>query len=94
MYPGAEDDASPSETPESSDMPKDKKDEDGETALIPRSLFGGHDPKPGEEYVFEVVRAYEGDEIEIKYAPKKTGESDSDREESANDKLNSMGQEY
>jgi len=89
-YPGM-DEASPSETPEAPDKPKDDQ-EDGETALIPKALFGGADPKPGEEYVFQVVRSYEGDEIEIKYSPKKDGESKS--EPNANDKLEAMGQEY
>ena len=93
-YPGmSEDEASPSmEGEHDESMPHKDKDEESETALIPRSLFGGHDPKAGEEYVFEVVRAYEGDEIEIKYAPKKKGE-EGDEEDSAHSKLDAMGTE-
>lgn len=89
-YPGMDEEASPSETPDAPDKPKDDN-EDGETALIPRSLFGGHEPKPGEEYVFQVVRSYEGDEIEIKYAPKKK-ESEPPSDD-ANSKISAMGSE-
>lgn len=95
QYPGMmdEDEASPSMEGEHDESMRHKdKNEEGETALIPRSLFGGHDPKTGEEYVFEVVRAYEGDEIEIKYAPKKKGE-EGNEEDSAHSKLDAMGTE-
>jgi hypothetical protein len=90
MYPGMSDDeASPSETPDTSEKETDDKEE-GETALLPRSLFGGADPKPGEEYIFEVVRSYDGDEIEIKYAPKNKEEGKNDE---ADGKLDAMGTE-
>jgi hypothetical protein len=64
---------------ESSDDPPEKQEEgtEGETSLLPKSMFGKHEPKVGEEYVFKVVRLHEG-EAEIAYA---TGE-EKDKEKS------------
>lgn len=62
------------------EKPEDKKDMESETALLPKSMFGNHEPKEGEEYVFKVVRTHEG-EVEIAYS---TGES-KDKEKSGMD---------
>lgn len=37
-----------------------------ETALLPKSLFGGHKCKPGDKYTVEVVKVY-SDEIEVRH---------------------------
>lgn len=88
MYPGMDDDASPSETPEGEhDESKPHKDEESETALLPKSFFEGQDLKPGEQYYVEVVRSYE-DEVEVRYPHKVKDEPE---EESANSKLEAMG---
>lgn len=44
-----------------------EKEEYGETALLPKSILGGKEFKPGEEVVLEIVHIYE-DEVEVKYA--------------------------
>lgn len=89
MYPGmdSDDEASPSETPDIPDNPKEDKDE-GETALLPKSFFEGQDLKPGEQYYVEVVRSYE-DEVEVRYPHKVKDEEP--EEQSANSKLEAMG---
>lgn len=40
---------------------------EGETALLPKSIFGGKTIEPGSKCTFEVVRIH-GDEIEVKYS--------------------------
>ena len=52
---------------------EDTHEEGGETSLLPKSMFGKHEPKVGEEYVFKVVRLHEG-EVEIEYATGKDKE--------------------
>lgn len=58
---------------------KDSRDE--ATALIPKSVTGGKDFKPGDEIVLEVVAVHE-DELEVKYASEKGGEEEKEKEPS------------
>lgn len=89
LYPGMDDEAEPSKTGEHDEsMPHKDKEEDGETALLPKSFFEGQEIKPGEQYYVEIVRAYE-DEVLIRYPHKIKGEE----EESADDKIHAMGKE-
>lgn len=74
----------PAETPEA---PKSK--EEGETALLSKSFFGGKQPKPGEQYYVEVVRLYE-DEVEVKY-PKEVKEKPTAEADQAMDTMMSEG---
>jgi hypothetical protein len=62
-YYGGDPGESSDDPPES---PDDKKDMEGETALLPKSFFVGQDLKPGDEFYVEVVREHEG-EVEVKY---------------------------
>lgn len=48
----------------------EKEDEGGTTALLPKSILGGKDFKPGEEVVLKIVRIHD-DEVEVEYAPEK-----------------------
>lgn len=48
------------------EKPADEQSDD-RTALLPKSMFGGADPKEGEEYYFTVVHVYE-DEVEVEYS--------------------------
>lgn len=53
--------------------PEEKEEqphEDGETALLPKTILAGKEFKPGEEVVLKIVHIYD-DEIEVAYA---TGE--------------------
>jgi hypothetical protein len=75
-----------SETPQAP-----KGNEDGETALLSKSFFGGHQPKPGEQYYVEVVRSYE-DEVEVKY-PKQVKEEKEKPTAEADTALDAMGYE-
>lgn len=71
-YPGADgggDEPMPEQKPQGDGKAESDKAE-GESALLPKAMFGGKDPQAGEEYVFRVVRTYE-DEVEIQYAPEK-----------------------
>lgn len=53
---------------------KDKSEDEGETALVSASAFGGKTPEPGQRCTFEVVHCYE-DECELKYV-KDEGDGD------------------
>src|SRR5438105_633653 len=64
-YPDTESDAGP-DAGSSDRSPKPDMGE-SETALLPRSMFGGKEPKPGEEYIFKVEHIY-SDEIEVSYS--------------------------
>lgn len=72
-YDSYSDSAAPSEasgTDDETSGKTDEKTEDSEdTALVPKSIFGGHDCKPGDRYTVEVVHSYE-DDLEIKLAGK------------------------
>jgi hypothetical protein len=68
------------------ETPEDKKDMEGETSLLPKSMFGKHDPEVGEEYVFKVVRLHEG-EVEIAYA---TGEEKDKEKSGMDDSMDAM----
>lgn len=48
------------------------EEQQGPTALVPKSLLAGKDFKPGEEVVFKIVRMLD-DEVEVAYAPEKPG---------------------
>ena len=65
----------------------DEEDMGGESALIPKSLLAGKDFEPGEEVVFQIVKMH-GDEVEIKYATDKGGDSEMSK---ADGKLAKMG---
>lgn len=93
LYPGMDEDemeAAPSKAPDSPEKPMEKKDEDGATALLPKSFFEGQELKPGEQYYVEIVRSYE-DEVEVRYPHKVKGEDD--EEESPESKIAAMGKE-
>lgn len=57
-----------SESSEPSDMEgkEEMMDDGGETALIPKSMFGDAEVKPGDEIRLKVVRSFD-DEIEVAY---------------------------
>ena len=86
---------SSAESDEKDAKPKEDKNDDMPTALVPKSLLAGKDFKPGEEIVFKIVHLYD-DEVEIEYASSskkdnKDEYSDSDSEEmsSAMDRMDS-----
>lgn len=61
-----------SPTPEGGDEPRDEQSSDQETALLPRSIFGGQkDPEVGSECKFRIVHVYD-DEVEVEYVPHKS----------------------
>lgn len=93
MYPGMDDDAEPMSN-EPGEPPHKESEEEGETALLPKSFFEGQELKPGQQYYVEIVRAYE-DEVEVRYPHevKEEGEGESEDKESANSKLDAMGTE-
>lgn len=70
--------------------PPERKDADeGETALLPKSILAGKDFKPGEEVVLKIVRMYE-DEIEVEYAHDKGEESENEDMAKANSEMDMM----
>jgi len=71
MYPAAEDDSSKEDQGQTSD--------DAETALLPKSLFGG-ECKVGDVYKVKVVAVHE-DELEVEPAESKEKESSEGNDE-------------
>lgn len=49
------------DAPAGSDAPEDQ------SFLVPKSAFAGQELKPGDEFVFEVVKDH-GEEVEVKYS--------------------------
>lgn len=89
FYSDTEDDQSAPETAQS-DMP-DKPDEEqaeGETALLPKSIFGSKMPEPGATCTFKVVHVYD-DEVEVEYAKEDEDDSEMGKADSA---LTALGQ--
>lgn len=50
------------------------------TALLPKSVLGGKEFKPGEEVVLKIVHIYE-DEVEVEYATGEEGEETPEKTE-------------
>jgi len=82
IYPAMDSDEESSEP-----MGHDESAE-GETALLSKSMFGGKEPKPGEEYYFKVVRLH-GDEVEVEYS--KGTDQGKETEDSPETKIAAMG---
>ncbi len=75
MYDDATDSAAaPTETPSAS--PDDATDEEGATALLPKSFFPDP-PEVGKHCTIETVRVHD-DQVEVKYVPE--GEEESGEE--------------
>ena len=70
--PSSEGDSNYSDEPEmdkSGDQPEEKEEgQEYEPFTVPKSAFGGKDPKPGEQYYFDVKSIHEG-EVLMEYAP-------------------------
>lgn len=70
--------------------PAERKDADeGETALLPKSILAGKEFKVGEEVVLKIVRMYE-DEVEVEYAKEKGGESENEDMAKAHSDMDEM----
>lgn len=70
------------------------REDNEETALIPKSLLQGKDVDPGDQVILDVVHVYD-DEVEVAYGTKDKDKDDEDEEDKddmdeANDKLDSM----
>jgi len=57
----------PNQAPPMDDGAGGESARDGETALLPKSIFGNKELEPGAKCTFEVVKTYE-DEVEVKYS--------------------------
>lgn len=53
--------------PADAESPPEQDEDVGETALLPKSILGGKDFKPGDEIVLKVEHIYD-DEVEVSYA--------------------------
>lgn len=86
-YPdmGGAETGAPTETPpeKESDAPESA------TALLPKTVLGGKDFKPGEEVVLKITHVYE-DEVEVEYAPSKPTETETAPEPSADAEIDAM----
>lgn len=69
--------AAPPSAPE-----KDNESEEGETALLPKSILAGKKFEVGEEVVLKIVHEYD-DEIEVAYATGKDEKEESDNPDMA-----------
>jgi hypothetical protein len=59
--------------PEHDDKEGMEDKDEGETALVPKSMFMGKELKPDDEFIFKIVKDH-GEEVEIKYS---TGKDES-----------------
>ncbi len=76
-----------------SDKDSPKEEEEGTTALLPKSILAGKEFKPGDEVVLKVVHLFD-DEVEVSYATEKAGEKEEGSEMSKSmGKMESMGSE-
>lgn len=74
MSQGPPSDTMPIATPDES--PKPEMENEGVTALVPKSILGGKEFAPGDEVILKVVKVY-GDEVEVAYA---SGEEETETE--------------
>lgn len=86
------DETSKSPSPDTSSPPERKDADEGETALLPKSILAGKDFAVGEEVVLKIVRMYE-DEIEVEYAKDKGGDSENEDMAKAHSEMDSMAKE-
>lgn len=69
------------ETGTDTEETSEKEDTGEASALLPKSVLGGKEFKPGEEVVLKIVHVYE-DEVEVSYASEKPeGEVEDEDEE-------------
>lgn len=71
-------DAAPAEAPAPAAPeaePKDKDGSDSQTAVLPMSVLGGKQWKPGDEIMLEIVQMNEDGAV-VKYASEKGGEEE------------------
>ena len=60
------------ESPEPmAEEPAEEQGTESETAMLPLSIFGQKDVKPGSECTFKVEKVYD-DEVEVSYVPHKS----------------------
>lgn len=70
---------------------KEGIEDQGETALVPKSMFMGKELKPDDEFIFKIVKDH-GEEVEIKYATGKEEEKPKRSQmEQSGDSLEKMG---
>ena len=51
-------------------MAETEEPSEGQTAILPKSILGGKEFKPGEEVMLKIVALHDND-VEVEYAPKK-----------------------
>jgi len=84
------DDTEPTSADDSESSMDEKDESEGETTLIPKSIFGSHKCKVGDIKKFKVVHEYE-DEVEVEYAGKEHKPKDEERTmANAQDELSAM----
>jgi len=66
---------------------------DGETALLPKSIFSDKTIEPGSKCTFEVVKVH-GDEVEVKYSKEEEPKPEADMMESSMGGLDQLAQGY
>lgn len=54
-------------------LPDQEEKAEGETALLPKSIFGNKPPEPGATCTFKVVHVYD-DEVEVEYQDQEKGD--------------------
>ncbi len=91
MYDQGMDEAAPSEADESKPHDEDQEGEESEsqTTLVPKSMFGGKEPQPGDVCKFEIEHIYE-DEVEIRYV--NDNEKPKSEMSMADEKMDQMGE--
>lgn len=72
---------------------EEERSTDGETALLPKSIFSDKTLEPGSTCKFEVVKVH-GDEVEVKYVKEEEPEPEADMMASSMGGLDQLAQGY
>jgi len=79
---GYSEDSAPSTAQEGDAKTTTEPGEENETALLPKTILGGKEFKPGEEVVLKIV-ADHGEEVEVEYATEPAKDDSSEMEKSS-----------
>jgi hypothetical protein len=80
----------PATPPAEADKPDVQEDADGGTALLPKSILVGKEPKVGDTHKFEIVHIY-SDEIEVRCKGQDEKKEPAESEPSMGAKIDKMG---
>lgn len=84
-YPKMDDDAAPDKAGDGEEA------DEGETTLVPKSMFGGKDYQPGDKCTFEIMHDH-GDEVEVRHVSDQSDEKHESEMDKAAGRLGAMNE--